>query len=153
MSFKIIRNDITKVRADAIVNTANPLPVIGSGTDAAVYTAAGSELLLEARKKIGVIDRGESQATESFDLKKNGVKYIIHTVGPIYTRYEKESCRKFLQNCYKNCLDLARDNSIHSIAFPCISTGVYGFPKRKAAEIAVNTSIPTIFPQAARPSW
>ena len=81
MAFKILRNDITKVRADAIVNTANPMPVIGRGTDSTIYEAAGREQLLEERRKIGVIERGQSAWTPAFNLKKHGVKYIIHTIG------------------------------------------------------------------------
>ncbi len=77
MAFKIIRNDITKVSCDAIVNTANPLPVVGRGTDSAIYKAAGSEELLAARKQIGIIERGKSAWTEAFNLKSNGIKYII----------------------------------------------------------------------------
>lgn len=84
MSFKILRNDITKVRADAIVNTANPMPAVGRGTDTAVYDAAGRDKLLAARKEIGVIERGQSAWTPAFNLKKHGVKYIIHTIGVYY---------------------------------------------------------------------
>ena len=82
MPFTIIRNDITKVKADAIVNTANPRPVIGSGTDSAVYKAAGEKLLLEARQKIGNIAPGQAEYTDAFQLN---AKYIIHTVGPSWT--------------------------------------------------------------------
>ena len=137
MSFKIIRNDITKVRADAIVNTAKPMPVIGSGTDAAVYTAAGSELLLEARKKIGVIDRGESRATESFDLKKNGVKYIIHTVG-IRWKDGNSGEKLVLKSCYSNSLNLAKKLGCKSIAIPLLCSGNYGYPKSLALDIGIE---------------
>ena len=79
MAFRIIRNDITKVSCDAIVNTANPMPVIGRGTDSAIYKAAGKEELLSARKQVGIIERGKSAWTEAFNLKSNGIRYIIHT--------------------------------------------------------------------------
>ena len=84
MAFKIIRTDITKVSAQAIVNTANPFPVVGRGTDSIVYSAAGYNQLLNERKKIGFIQPGNSVWTNSFDLKQNGIKYIIHTVGTPY---------------------------------------------------------------------
>jgi O-acetyl-ADP-ribose deacetylase (regulator of RNase III) len=80
MPFQIIRNDITKVKADAIVNTANPKPIIGGGTDRAIYAAAGEKRLLAERKKIGNIERGKAQLTPAFDLS---AKYVIHTVGPV----------------------------------------------------------------------
>lgn len=120
---------------DCVVNAANCDLIGGGGVDGAIHEAAGKQLD-EACKKIGYCGIGNAVITPGFNLKQ---KYIIHTVGPIYTRYEKESCRKFLQNCYKNCLDLARDNNIHSIAFPCISTGVYGFPLEDATKIALST--------------
>ena len=103
MSFKILRNDITKVHADAIVNTANPMPAVGRGTDTAVYEAAGREKLLAARKEIGIIERGQSAWTPAFNLKKHGVKYIIHTIGVFYqdgNHGEKE----ILRSCYRTAL-------------------------------------------------
>ena len=137
MAFKILRNDITKVRADAIVNTANPLPVIGSGTDETVYEAAGRDELLESRKKIGAIERGQSAFTPAFKLKKNGVKYIIHTVGIRYqdgTHGEKE----ILRSCYASALKLAAELKCKSIAIPLLATGNYRFPKDLALQIAVE---------------
>ena len=134
MSFKIIRNDITKVSADAIVNTANPEPVCGGGTDLAVYNAAGKEALLEERRKIGTMSIGEAKSTPAFDLP---AKYIIHTVGPVWDggkNLELENLRK----CYDNSLELAAKLSCKSIAFPLISTGVYGFPKADALKIAIS---------------
>ena len=98
MPFKIIRNDITKVRASAIVNTANPRPVIGSGTDSAIYEAAGRERLLEARNKIGPIEPGKAAITPGFGLP---AAYIIHTVGPLWeggVRQEQE----ILADCYRS---------------------------------------------------
>ena len=133
MPFQIIRNDITKVTADAIVNTANPRPVIGGGTDSAIYQAAGAEQLLAERQKIGEIARGEAAVTPAFDLK---AKYIIHTVGPAWID-GKHGERETLHSCYEKVLNLAAGLSCQSIAFPLIATGVYGFPKDEALNIAL----------------
>ena len=137
MSFKILRNDITKVRADAIVNTANPIPAVGRGTDTAVYEAAGREKLLEERKKIGAIERGQSAWTPSFNLKKHGVKYIIHTVGVFY-RGGKNGEKEILRSCYKTALQTSVELSCKSVAIPLLASGNYGFPKDLALEIAVE---------------
>lgn len=134
MAFQIVRNDITKITADAIVNTANPEPTYMAGTDAAVYEAAGAEKLLEERRKIGCIAPGEVAVTPAFNLD---AKYIFHTVGPIWEggdNGEKETVKK----CYENCLKKADELGIESIAFPLISTGVYGFPKTDALLIATG---------------
>lgn len=134
MSFKIVRNDITRIKADAIVNTANPEPVYSAGTDSAVYTAAGAKKLLEERKKIGRIAEGDVAVTPAFALD---AKYVFHTVGPIWQggNYgEKEIVRK----CYQNCLDKAKELELESIAFPLIATGTYGFPKADALLIATS---------------
>ncbi|MCD8118431.1 MAG: macro domain-containing protein [Lachnospiraceae bacterium] len=134
MPFTIIRNDITKVKADAIVNTANPNPVYASGTDAAVYQAAGAELLLAERKKIGKIERGHVVVTPAFALP---AKYIIHTVGPSWTDGLHGEF-EILADCYKNSLGKAAELRCESIAFPLIATGTYGFPKDKALQIAIT---------------
>ena len=134
MPFQIIRNDITKVHADAIVNTANPKPVIGGGTDSGIYAAAGAEQLLDARKKIGEIQPGNAVETPAFQLD---AKYIIHTVGPVWIDgMHGES--DVLHNCYEQSLDLADKLGCTSIAFPLIATGVYGFPKNIALDIALT---------------
>lgn len=138
MSFQIIRNDITKVKADAIVNTANPLPKIGVGTDSAIYTAAGAEKLLKARQEIGIIDRGQAAYTPAFDLtEKNGVKYIIHTVGIFYENGSYGE-RTILRSCYSNSLKIARRLGCKSIAFPLLASGHYNFPKGMALDIAIE---------------
>lgn len=131
MPFEVIRNDITKVHADAIVNTANPLPVFAPGTDKAIYLAAGKDQLLEERRKIGMIPRGQAAITSAFALP---ARYIIHTVGPewIDGHHQEE---KLLTSCLKESLKLAVQHECGSIAFPLISTGVYGFPKEKALKI------------------
>lgn len=134
MPFQIIRNDITKVTADVIVNTANPHPVIGSGTDSAIYAAAGEEQLLAERKKIGEIARGECAVTPAFGLS---AKYIIHTVGPIWED-GKHGEMDILRSCYSKSLALAAELKAKSIAFPLIATGVYGFPKDEALNIALS---------------
>lgn len=133
MPFQIIRSDITKIKADAIVNTANPRPVCGGGTDAAVYEAAGAELLLAERRKIGRMKAGQAAVTPAFRLD---ARYIIHTVGPVW----KGGWRgepKALRACYENSLRLAVENHCSSIAFPLISAGACGFPKEKALQIAL----------------
>lgn len=134
MPFQIIRNDIIKVKADAIVNTANPDPVIGGGVDQAIYTAAGAEELLTERQKIGAIRPGEAAVTGAFNLP---ARFIIHTVGPVWQdglHGEPET----LASCYRKSLLLAKQLGCESIAFPLISTGVYGFPKALALQIALR---------------
>jgi O-acetyl-ADP-ribose deacetylase (regulator of RNase III) len=134
MAFQIVRNDITKIKADAIVNTANPEPTYMAGTDAAVYEAAGAEDLLKERRKAGIIKPGGVAVTPAFNLD---AKYIFHTVGPVWEggNYgEKE----VVKNCYENCLKKAVELDIGSIAFPLISTGIYGFPKTDALLIATG---------------
>ncbi len=137
MSFKIERNDITKVHTDAIVNTANPFPTVGRGTDTAVYDAAGREELLKARKEIGMIEPGHSVATKSFKLKKNGIKYIIHTVGCRYDADKPETVQN-LRNCYSSSLKIAKELGCKSLAIPLLATGFYGFPKELGLKIAVD---------------
>ena len=134
MPFKIVRNDITKVKADVIVNTANPNPICASGTDLAIYEAAGKEQLLAERAGIGKIARGDIAVTGAYNLK---AKYIIHTVGPVWTDGKHHEF-EILENCYRKSLQKALKLECESIAFPLISTGVYGFPKNKALQIAVS---------------
>lgn len=138
MPFQIIRNDITNMHTDAIVNTANPMPDIGSGTDAAVYTAAGNVNLLECRSQIGVIERGEVAVTPAFDLyETNDIKYIIHTVGIRY-RDGKNGEEQILRNCYKNSLNMAGKLHCKSLAIPLLASGNYGFPKELSLNIAME---------------
>ena len=133
MPFEIVRNDIVNMKVDAIVNTANPKPIIGAGTDKGVHDKAGARLLL-ARKEIGNITVGEAAITPAFDLNAN---YVIHTAGPIW-RDGKSSEEALLASCFKNSLRLAKEKECESIAFPLISTGSYGFPKPIALQIAVR---------------
>jgi len=134
MPFQIIRNDITKVKADAIVNTANPDPVIGGGTDAAIYLAAGEDKLLAERQKIGKIARGDIAVTPAFGLR---AKYVIHTVGPVWQGGGKHEF-EILASCYAKALEKARELGCESTAFPLIAAGTYGFPKAQALQIAVQ---------------
>ena len=134
MAFQIIRDDITKVKADAIVNTANPKPTYAAGTDAAIYKAAGADDLLAERKKIGDIAPGDARHTKAFALD---AKYIIHTVGPAWEGGDHGE-RETVRHCYENSLKLAEDLGCESIAFPLIATGIYGFPKDEALQIAIS---------------
>ncbi len=134
MPFQIIRNDITKVKADAIVNTANPKPVVGGGTDSAIYAAAGEKKLLAERMKIGDIPQGHSVSTKAFALK---AKYILHTVGPVWVDGNHGE-RETLRFCYRNALALASQLRCKSVAFPLMASGVNGFPKDEALEIALS---------------
>lgn len=136
MPFRIIREDLTRIKADAIVNTANPEPVIGSGTDHAVYQAAGAEALLADRKKIGPIPPGEVAATGAHALH---ARYILHTVGPDWRREEPERASMLLASCYRKSLLLAQQLGCESIAFPLISAGNYGYPREQALQIALDT--------------
>ena len=133
MPFRIIRNDITKVAADAIVNTANPAPRIGAGTDYAIHTAAGPELL-EARKQIGFIEVGTCAATPAFNLP---AKYVLHTVSPVWDggqHGEEEQLRR----AYDSALSLAASLGCTSVAFPLLSAGTYAFPHDLALAVAIR---------------
>ena len=132
MPFEILRNDITNMQVDAIVNTANPKPTIGLGTDSMIHRAAGPALL-QARQKIGCISTGCAAITPAFNLH---AEYVIHTVGPVWDGGGHGE-EQLLRNCYDNSLKLALEHNCQSIAFPLISTGNYGFPKDKALQIAV----------------
>lgn len=134
MPLIIIRNDITQVKADAIVNTANPYPKYASGTDRAIYEAAGAKQLLAQREKIGTIHQGKVAVTDAFALP---ARFIIHTVGP---NWKGGNHGEFdvLRACYDNSLQKAYDLGCESVAFPLIATGVYGFPKDQALSIAVS---------------
>lgn len=135
MAFYIIRENIVNVRADIVVNTVNPEAIIGGGTETAIYKAAGSEKLLEARKALGLLEPGNIGVTDAYALN---AKYIIHASGPVWLggdRGEEEVLRK----CYDACLDKAAALNASSIVFPLMATGVYDFPKDKALRVAINS--------------
>ncbi|MBR5731850.1 MAG: macro domain-containing protein [Lachnospiraceae bacterium] len=134
MPLQIIRNDITKVKADAIVNTANPEPGFGAGVDAAVYEAAGREKLLEKRREIGVIEKGAAVITEGFDLP---AKYIIHAVGTAW-KDGRSGEEDVIRHCYRSIFEVAVDNDIETLAIPLLASGSYGFPKGIALRIALS---------------
>lgn len=135
MAFQIIRNDITKVKADAIVNTANPDVAIGDGVDSAIYKAAGEQELLEARRKIGILPEGTVGVTPAFGLD---AKYIIHASGPWWDG-GNDGEEELLRDCYDMSLLEAHKLNCESIAFPLLSTGTYGFPRELALRIAIDS--------------
>ncbi|MGX7666395.1 O-acetyl-ADP-ribose deacetylase [Flavobacterium pedocola] len=134
----VIEGDITKIKVDAIVNAANTSLLGGGGVDGAIHRAGGPEILEDCRKiiaKQGGCKVGEAVITTAGKLP---AKYVIHTVGPVWNNGNKNEDEK-LTNCYKNALKLAIENNCKTIAFPGISTGIYRFPKDRAAKIAVTT--------------
>ena len=138
MILELLKADITELNVDAIVNAANTSLLGGGGVDGAIHRKGGKAILEECvqiRNKQGGCKTGEAVITTAGNLPS---KYVIHTVGPVWNG-DKEEKSKLLADCYKNSLNLAIQNGIKSIAFPNISTGIYHFPKDKAAEIAVNT--------------
>jgi O-acetyl-ADP-ribose deacetylase (regulator of RNase III) len=132
MSFEIIRNDITKMRVDAIVNAANTALQMGGGVCGAIFKAAGADKLQKACNELGPIKTGEAVITSGFELP---AKYIIHTAGPVY-KDGKHNEAELLRACYINSLALAQETGCESIAFPLISSGIYGYPKAEALAIA-----------------
>lgn len=136
MPLHIIRNDITRVKTDAIVNTANPRPVVGAGTDSAIYKAAGETKLLEARKRIGDIKPGTAVETSAYNLD---AKFIIHTVCVPWTEGPSAALHT-LEDCYLNSLSLAQELNCKSVAFPLIGTGAYGIPHSAAIGVAQDAA-------------
>ena len=133
MPFQIIRQDITKMKVDAIVNPANPLPGFGEGIDSAVYAAAGNQLL-EKRLELGVIEAGNSFLTPGYELP---AKYIIHTVGTFW-QGGGEGEEKILRACYQSTFFIAKENKVESLAIPLLASGSYGFPKGIALRTALS---------------
>lgn len=131
---ELFLGDITTLKVDAIVNAANRSLLGGGGVDGAIHSAAGPKLLEECRSLNGC-ETGEAKITKGYNLP---AKYVIHTVGPVYFSLQKNK-EQMLSNCYFNSMKLAAQYGVKSIAFPCISTGVYAFPAEQAAEIALRS--------------
>jgi O-acetyl-ADP-ribose deacetylase len=134
VSFEVVRSDITRLSVDAIVNAANTALAGGGGVDGAIHRAAGPELLAACRK-VAPCPTGQARITDGYRLP---ARYVIHTAGPVW-HGGRQGEDDLLASCYRNALRLAREHRLASVAFPSISTGIYGFPADRAARIAMRT--------------
>lgn len=135
MPLKVVQQDITKMRVDAVVNAANSQLTRGGGVCGAIFEAAGPDKLQEACRDLGPVLTGQAVITPGFNLP---AKYIIHAVGPIYRTYEPQESERLLRSAYESALRLAVENGCRSVAFPLISSGTYGYPKEAALKVAVS---------------
>ena len=135
MEYLILKNSITDIKCDAVVNSANQNLIKGSGICKLIYEMAGEEELNKYLEHADSLTEGECVATPAFNLP---AKYILHTVGPRIQRFVSRKDEELLASCYRECLKLAADTGVESIAFCCISTGIFCFPQQRAAEIAVS---------------
>ena len=135
MPFTIVRQDITKMNTDAVVNAANTELRMGGGVCGAIFRAAGAEDLQRACDRVAPIKTGEAVITPGFRLS---AKYVIHAAGPVYSRWSKEKSAALLYSAYMESLKLAKENQCRSIAFPLISSGIYGYPKDEALQVAAS---------------
>lgn len=134
-TLELVRGNIVEQRVDAIVNAANSSLLGGGGVDGAIHHAAGPELLAECRT-LGGCPTGEARITKGYRLP---ARYVIHTVGPVYRGSPRDA--ELLANAHRNSLQLAVEHDLHSVAFPAISTGIYGYPLNEAAQVALSTVI------------
>lgn len=146
MALQLTDESIVSLEVDAVVNAANAGLACGGGVCGAIFDAAGYEFLTEECRKFPKKNGercpvGESRITFAGNMK---CKYVVHTVGPIYDSYEQDEAEKLLASAYRSAIQVAIDNEVSSIAFPCISTGIYGFPLERAAEIAIEESVSAI---------